>query len=55
MGRGIYATEPILITQADNDIPLDLKHIRYLKYLNNSEGLTLLTKSLEERMKEILK
>lgn len=47
--------EVILITQADNDIPFDLKHIRYLKYLNNSEGLTELTKSLEKRMKEILK
>lgn len=46
--------EVILITQADNDIPFDLQHIRYLKYLNNSEGLTALTKSLEKRMKKIL-
>ncbi|XHR30865.1 MAG: hypothetical protein ACFUZC_09930 [Chthoniobacteraceae bacterium] len=31
--------EVILITQSDDDIPFDLRHLRYIKYLNNGEGL----------------
>lgn len=28
----------ILITQAETDIPFDLRHLRYVSYLNNGEG-----------------
>ncbi len=30
--------EVILITQSDADIPFDLRHLRYVKYLNNFRG-----------------
>ena len=46
--------EVILITQNKNDIPFDLQHFRYLEYLNNLEGLKLLTKNLQSRMNTIL-
>lgn len=37
------------ITQSDQDIPFDLKHHRYAKYLNNSEGVELLRENLADR------
>lgn len=30
--------EVIIVTQADTDIPFDLRHLRYVRYLNNGEG-----------------
>jgi AbiJ-like protein len=39
----------IPITQSENDIPFDLQHHRYLKYLNNNEGLNDLKKKLKSR------
>lgn len=39
----------IPITQSEQDIPFDLQHHRYIKYLNNSEGLAELQKSLSSR------
>jgi len=39
----------IPITQSEQDIPFDLQHHRYIKYLNNSEGLGELQKSLSSR------
>ncbi len=44
----------ILITQNDNDIPFDLRHLRYIRYLNNGEGLVALTNALQLRMQTIL-
>ena len=44
----------ILITQGDNDIPFDLRHLRYMKYLNNKEGRKDLCKSLEDRFTTLL-
>lgn len=41
----------ILITQAENDIPFDLRHLRYVKYLNNGEGLRELGDILSRRFK----
>ncbi|WP_323968855.1 hypothetical protein [Aeromonas veronii] len=46
--------EVILITQSEYDIPFDLRHLRYIKYLNNSEGLAALTRSLQSRMRTII-
>lgn len=40
----------IPITQSEHDIPFDLKHHRYIKYLNNSEGLAELEKALNRRI-----
>lgn len=46
--------EVILITQSEHDIPFDLRHLRYVKYLNNVEGRTGLAQSLQARMQTLL-
>jgi hypothetical protein len=46
--------EVILITQSDGDIPFDLRHLRYLSYLDNNEGRQQLALSLKPRMQTIL-
>ena len=45
--------EVILITQSEEDIPFDLRHLRYVKYLNNGEGLAQLTARLEPRLSDL--
>jgi hypothetical protein len=42
--------EVILISQADADIPFDLRHLRYVRYLNNGEGLEALSTRLQPRL-----
>jgi hypothetical protein len=44
----------ILITQNADDIPFDLRHLRYIAYLNNGEGRTSLAESLQARMQTIV-
>lgn len=44
----------ILITQAENDIPFDLRHLRYISYLNNNEGLRDLKLKLEQRFSALV-
>lgn len=46
--------EVILITQSEHDIPFDLRHLRYVCYLNNAEGLGELATALQARMQTIL-
>jgi hypothetical protein len=46
--------EVILITQSEQDIPFDLRHLRYIRYLNNAEGRAALTEALQVRMQTIL-
>ena len=46
--------EVILITQSEHDIPFDLRHLRYIRYLNNTEGRAALTQSLQARMQTLL-
>ncbi|MCB1783109.1 MAG: hypothetical protein KDI13_03870 [Alphaproteobacteria bacterium] len=46
--------EVILITQSEYDIPFDLRHLRYIPYLNNVEGRAALVGSLQGRMQTIL-
>lgn len=46
--------EVILITQNEQDIPFDLRHLRYIPYLNNAEGRTALTNALQARLQTIL-
>ena len=38
------------ITQSEGDVPFDLRHHRFLKYLNNDEGRAKLTGELAERL-----
>ena len=45
--------EVILITQADADIPFDLRHLRYVRYLNNGEGLEALIARLQPRLADL--
>jgi len=42
--------EVILITQSKDDIPFDLRHLRYVPYLNNGEGLQMLAAALRDRV-----
>ena len=46
--------EVAMITQADADIPFDLRHLRYIKYLNNGEGRQMLKAQLADRFKFLL-
>ena len=46
--------EVILITQSEYDIPFDLRHLRYVKYLNNSEGLVVLGNTVSSRLETII-
>lgn len=45
--------EVILITQSIEDIPFDLRHLRYVHYLNNREGLAELSKRLQLRLEAL--
>lgn len=40
----------IPITQSVDDVPFNLRHHRFIKYLNNSEGCSELTTRLDERI-----
>jgi hypothetical protein len=42
--------EVILITQNEDDIPFDLRHLRFVKYLNNREGHDSLGNQLLTRL-----
>lgn len=46
--------EVILMTQSEHDIPFDLRHLRYVRYLNNAEGRRTLIAALQKRMQTIL-
>ncbi|MEO7953740.1 MAG: hypothetical protein ABIR35_06560 [Polaromonas sp.] len=43
----------ILITQSADDVPFDLRHLRYIQYLNNGEGLQQLTNKVAERLQTL--
>ena len=43
------------ITQSDHDIPFDLQHHRYIKYLNNNEGIEELRNALASRLLTLTK
>jgi hypothetical protein len=46
--------EVILITQSAEDIPFDLRHLRYVQYLNNKEGLKALKAALRSRLETLV-
>ena len=45
----------ILITQSEADIPFDLRHLRYVTYLDNDEGRGHLGDRLRQRIQTLLK
>jgi len=46
--------EVILITQSKEDIPFDLRHLRYVHYLNIGEGLAVLSDKLQQRISALI-
>lgn len=46
--------DAILLTQHPDDVPFDLRHLRYVRYLANSEGLTKLQADVETRLATLL-
>lgn len=44
----------IPIVQNDADIPFDLRHLRFIKYLNNDEGRKDLTTQVSEKLRTII-
>lgn len=46
--------EVILLTQSADDIPFDLRHLRYISYLNNGEGRQALVARIKDRIQTIM-
>ena len=46
--------EVILITQSRDDIPFDLRHLRYIPYLPNREGKATLRAALTARLQDVI-
>jgi hypothetical protein len=46
--------EVILITQNGQDIPFDLRHLRYIPYLNNGEGRASLATAIQARVLTVI-
>lgn len=46
--------EVVLITQSDDDVPFDLRSIRYISYSNNFEGRPPLVAKVVERVKAVV-
>jgi hypothetical protein len=44
----------ILIAQQESDIPFDLRHIRYIKYLPNGQGLSELAEKVSRRLESLV-
>ncbi len=45
--------EVILLTQSQDDIPFDLRHLRCIRYLNNAQGRRQLKAALSARLSEL--
>lgn len=43
----------ILLTQSEQDVPFDLRHLRHIRYLNNGEGLQNLRAQLAGRLADL--
>ncbi|WP_080693426.1 hypothetical protein [Pseudomonas chlororaphis] len=46
--------EVILIAQAEHDIPFDLRHLRFIRYNDNAQGIAELTVALLARIQTII-
>lgn len=47
--------EVILIAQSEDDVPFDLRHLRYIRYLSNREGLESLNQAVQARLNSIIR
>ncbi len=48
--------KPVIpIAQHDSDVPFDLRHHRYLRYLPNAEGLQDLTRNVASRLRTLIR
>jgi hypothetical protein len=45
----------VLITQSPDDVPFDLRHHRYIRYLGNDQGLADLKRSLSGRLDTLMR
>lgn len=45
--------EVILVSQSEDDVPFDLRHLRYIRYLNNTEGRRQLKAKLRTRFETL--
>lgn len=43
----------VMIVQNEEDVPFDLRHIRYVRYLPNQQGLEKLASDLEEHIRAV--
>lgn len=46
--------ETVLIAQSESDVPVDLRHLRYIAYLNNREGRKKLADAVQARLRTIV-
>jgi len=46
--------EVVLLSQNGADIPFDLRHLRYIPYLNNVEGRPALSDALADRLSALV-
>ena len=46
--------DEIQLTQSENDVPFDIKHIRYIKYENAPRGMVDFKKSLKSFIKNVM-
>lgn len=46
--------EVLLIAQSENDVPFDLLHLRYIRYLPNNEGLEALSAAVQSRLRTVI-
>ncbi len=44
----------IPIAQSKNDVPFDLGHLRFIKYLDNGEGRKKLTREIAQKLRHII-
>lgn len=49
-----FGKDVILITRSADDIPFDLRHLRYLTYLSNKEGLEDLAEAVQGRLQTLI-
>jgi hypothetical protein len=46
--------EVILISQSEQDMPFDIRHLRYIRYVNDADGCASLTRALQAKMQAII-
>jgi hypothetical protein len=48
--RHTLGRDVLMITQAEGDVPFDLRHLRFVQYVNNAEGRMALADALRRRL-----